>query len=69
MPKEPITPPTPKPAEPQTPPITDPQPYKDPVEPPPGDPLTGHGSDPPYRTSQPWGSINCMEVTSQDQNL
>ena len=48
MPKEPITPPTPKPAEPQTPPITDPQPYKDPVELPPGDPQ----EDRPYRDPQ-----------------
>ena len=38
MPKEPVTPPRPQPAEPQQPPVKDPQPYKDPVEPPPRDP-------------------------------
>src|SRR6476619_6526834 len=38
MPKEPVTPPRPQPAEPEKPPVTDPQPDKDPVEPPPRDP-------------------------------
>ena len=39
MTKQPITPPSPQPAEPPNhSPIKEPQPYKDPVEPPPGDP-------------------------------
>src|SRR3982074_1877991 len=38
MPKDPVTPPRPQPAEPEKPPVTDPQPYKDPVAPPPRDP-------------------------------
>jgi hypothetical protein len=38
MPKQPIVPPRPQPAEPAEPPVKDPQPYKDPVSPPPADP-------------------------------
>jgi hypothetical protein len=38
MTKEPIVPPTPKPAEPNRSPQPDPQPYKDPVKEPPFDP-------------------------------
>jgi len=38
MSKQPVTQPTPQPAEPNPSPIKDPQPYTDPVKPPPGDP-------------------------------
>jgi hypothetical protein len=38
MPSEPMTPAQPQPAEPSEPPVTDPQPYTDPVQSPPGDP-------------------------------
>jgi len=38
MPKEPIKPPRSQPAGPSEPLIKEPQPYKDPVRPPPGDP-------------------------------
>jgi hypothetical protein len=52
MPKEPIEPTTPKPAEPGEPPISDPQPYKDPVNQPPADPQ----EDRPSRDPQPPGA-------------
>ena len=52
MPKEPIKPPTPSPAEPGKPPIKDPQPYQDPVSPPPADPQ----EDRPLRDPQPPGT-------------
>ena len=40
---------TPEPAEPGKPPVEDPQPYRDPVQPPPGDP----GEDRPLRDPIP----------------
>jgi len=45
----PIRPQNPQPAEPQEPPVQDPQPYKDPVSPPPSDPQ----EDRPLQDPQP----------------
>jgi len=45
----PIRPQNPQPAEPHEPPVQDPQPYKDPVSPPPGDPQ----QDRPLQDPQP----------------
>ena len=49
MPKQPITPQRPEPVEPATPPVKDPQPYRDPIETPPGDP----NEDRPMRDPTP----------------
>ena len=53
MPKEPITVPKPEPAEPTpAPPVKDPQPYTDPVEPPPGDPQEDRPMHDPVQPGQ-----------------
>ena len=60
MAKEPVTPPTPQPAEPAKPPIEDPQPYTDPVTPPPADPQ----EDRPLRDPIPPGGDQPRMVRS-----
>ena len=53
MPKEPITVPKPEPADPTpAPPVKDPQPYTDPVKPPPGDPQEDRPMHDPVQPGQ-----------------